>query len=68
MLRKERTEEHVRGHPKHHTSNMQLEFRGKAKTRRYGTPCDTENRVSPKTRNSVCRREDAEDTKTRKSV
>jgi hypothetical protein len=53
MIRKERTDEHVRGHLKDHTSNMQLEFRGKAKTRRYGTPCDTENRVSPKTRNSV---------------
>jgi vacuolar-type H+-ATPase subunit I/STV1 len=69
MLRKVRIEEHVRGCPKDQTSNMQLEFRGKAKTRRYnGTPCDTENRVSPKTRNSVCRREDTEDTKTRKSV
>jgi hypothetical protein len=34
-------------------SNMKLEFRVKAKTRRYGIPCDTENRVSPKTRNSV---------------
>jgi hypothetical protein len=53
MLHNERTEEHARGRPKDHTSNMQLEFRGKAKTRRHGTPCDTENRVSPKTRNSV---------------
>jgi flagellar biosynthesis GTPase FlhF len=32
MLHKERIEEHVRGRPKDHTSNMQLEFRGKAKT------------------------------------
>jgi hypothetical protein len=32
MLRKEQTEEHVRGRPKDHTSNMQVEFRGKAKT------------------------------------
>jgi hypothetical protein len=32
MIRKERIEEHVRGRPKDHTSNMQLEFRGKANT------------------------------------
>jgi hypothetical protein len=50
---KERIEKHVQGRPKDHTSNMQSEFREKAKTRRYGIPCDTENSVSPKTRNSV---------------
>jgi hypothetical protein len=43
MFHKERTEEHVRGRPKDHMSNMQTEFHG-----------------TPKTRNSVCRRENAE--------
>jgi hypothetical protein len=53
MPRKERTEQHVRGRPKDHTSNMQWEFREKVKTRRYGIPCHTKNRVLPKTRNYV---------------
>jgi hypothetical protein len=67
MLCKERTEEHVRGRPKDHTSNMQTEFRGTAKTRnsvgrrKHEIPC-----VGGKTpklrrlRNSMYRREDAE--------
>jgi hypothetical protein len=49
MLRKEQKEEHVRGRPKDHTSNMQTEFRGTAKTR-----------------NSVCRRKNAEASKVTK--
>jgi hypothetical protein len=40
-LRMERTEEHVRGRPMDHTTNIQLELRGRAKTRRHGNPCDT---------------------------
>jgi hypothetical protein len=45
-LRKERTEEHVWGRPKYHTTNMQSELHGRAKTRRHGNPCDTESRVT----------------------
>jgi hypothetical protein len=52
-LRKERTEEHVRGRPKEHTTKMQFGLRGRVKTRRHRNPCDTEFRVSQKTQNSV---------------
>jgi hypothetical protein len=41
MLRKEGTEEHVRGRPKDHTSNMQTEFRGTLKTQ--NSVCRQEN-------------------------
>jgi hypothetical protein len=34
-------------------SNIQTGLRGKVKTRRHGNPCDTEFRVSQKTRNSL---------------
>jgi hypothetical protein len=49
-LCKERTEEHVRGHPKDHTTNMQFGLCGRVKTRRHGNTCDTESHVTPKTR------------------
>jgi hypothetical protein len=49
-LRMDRTEEHVRGRSKDHTTNMQSKLRGRAKTRRHGKPCDTETRATPKTR------------------
>jgi hypothetical protein len=52
MLHKQQTEEHVRGHPKDHTSNIQTEFRVLTGRRRsgesYGIPCD--GGKSPKTR------------------
>jgi hypothetical protein len=47
MLCKEQTEEHVRGRPKDHTSNMQTEFCGKAKTRNF--MCRQKNAEAPKT-------------------
>jgi hypothetical protein len=46
MLRKERTEEHVRGRPKDHASNMQTEFHGTAKTR--NSMCRGKNAEAPK--------------------
>jgi hypothetical protein len=69
-LRKERTEEHVRGRSKDHTTNMQSELRGRAKTRRHGNPCDTESRVTPKTRRhgNPCDTEFRVSQKTRNSV
>jgi hypothetical protein len=40
---------HARGQPKDRSTDMQKEIRGRAKTR-YGKPCNTESRVTPKTR------------------
>jgi hypothetical protein len=69
-LRKERTEEHVRGCPKDHTTNMESELRGRAKTWRHGNPCDTESCVTPKTRRhgNPCDTEFRVSQKTRNSV
>jgi hypothetical protein len=46
MLRNERTEEHVRGCLKDHTSNMQTDFRGTTKTR--NSVCRPKNTEAPK--------------------